>query len=134
MRRLVGKTKQNCCCVHQPLSGIELSHVILDELHLFLRVMDVLINNLVQGAHKSIHVNHLVEVFKSCGVTFNVWQKVNADNQGSGLYGFTSLLGTDKKKLLKKLPEKLDGLISDHESTVNVIWQKFSIVYGIVTC
>jgi hypothetical protein len=70
--------------------------------------MDVLIGNLVQGAidwdkkdnwkkkksgHQSIHVNHLVEVIRSCGVTFNIWEKVNADKQGSGLYDFTSLLG-----------------------------------------
>lgn len=149
MHSLAGKTKQNYCCVHKPLLDIELSHVILDELHLLLRVMDILIGNLVQGAidwdkkdnwkkkkseHQSIHVNHLVEVIKSCGVTFNVWEKVNADKQGSGLYDFTSLLGTDKKKLLKELPEKLDGLIPDHESTVKLIWQKFSTVYAIVTC
>jgi hypothetical protein len=111
--------------------------------------MDVLIGNLVQGAldwdkkdnwkkkkseHQSIHVNHLVKVIRSCGVTFNIWEEVNADKQGSGLYDFTSLLGTDKKKLLKELPEKLDGVIPDYESEVKLIWQKFSTVYAIVTC
>jgi hypothetical protein len=149
MHRLAGKTKQNFCCVHKPLLDIELSHVILDELHLLLRVMDVLIGNLVQGAidwdkkdnwkkkkseHQSIHVNHLIEVIRSCGVTFNIWEKMNADKHGSGLYDFTSLLGTDKKKLLKELPEKLDGVIPDYENEVKLIWQKFSTVYAIVTC
>lgn len=36
-------------CEHEPLLKIELDHVVLDELHLLLRIMDVLINNLVRG-------------------------------------------------------------------------------------
>ena len=44
------KGKQNCCCEHTPLVTIELDHVILDELHLLLRILDVLIENLIQDA------------------------------------------------------------------------------------
>ena len=32
---------------HEPLLNIDLDHVVLDELHLLSRIMDVLINNLV---------------------------------------------------------------------------------------
>jgi hypothetical protein len=146
---LAGK-KKNYCCVHAPILNIELSHVVIDELHLLLRIMDVLIGNLVQEAlqwdkrdnwgekaseQNSVHVNHLIDVIRSCGVSFDIWEKTNADKKGSGLYDFTSLLGSDKKKLLKKLPEKLDGVIPPLcESTVKTLWEKFSIVYSIVTC
>ena len=40
---LSGKTTKNYCCVHPPLLDIPLDHIIIDELHLLLRVMDVLI-------------------------------------------------------------------------------------------
>jgi hypothetical protein len=105
--------------------------------------MEVLIGNLVQGAidwdkkdnwkkkkseHQSIHVNHLVEVIRSCGVTFNIWEKVNVDKQGSGLYDFSSRKG---------LPEKLHGVIPDYDSSSRLrklIWQKCSTVYAIGNC
>jgi hypothetical protein len=80
---LAGK-KKNYCCVHAPILNIELSHVVIDELHLLLRIMDVLIGNLVQEAlqwdkrdnwgekaseQNSVHVNHLIDVIRSCGVS-----------------------------------------------------------------
>ncbi|CAB4038959.1 Hypothetical predicted protein, partial [Paramuricea clavata] len=39
-------SKESYCSVRKPLLNIELDHVIPDELHLLLRIMDVLINNL----------------------------------------------------------------------------------------
>ena len=50
MSQLAGKKTKNFCCVNPPLLDIDLEHVNLDELHLLLRVMDVLINNLVVEA------------------------------------------------------------------------------------
>ena len=47
------------------------------------------------------HQDDLLKVIRSCGVTFNIWEKQNADGKGSGLYDFTSLMGSDKKLLLK---------------------------------
>ena len=35
-------------CDHKPLINIDLDHVVLDELHLLVRVMDVLLNNTIQ--------------------------------------------------------------------------------------
>lgn len=35
--------KEKYCCEHKPLVKIELDHVILDKLHLLLRILDVLI-------------------------------------------------------------------------------------------
>ena len=144
------KTKQKYCCVNPPILNIELDHVILDELHLLLRIMDILIENLVHEAlrwdeednwkkrkceQKTIHLDHLKDIIRSCGVSFDIWEKTNADAKGSGQYDFTSLLGPDKKKLLKELPHKFEGVIQPAaENEVENLWVKFSIIYSIVTC
>ena len=61
--------------------------------------------------------------------------KTNADGKGSGQYDFTSLLGSDKKKLLNELPTKLNGIIQpDTVEVVKPIWEKFGEIYSTVTC
>ena len=58
----------------------------------------------------------------------------NADGKGSGQYDFTSLLGSDKKKLLATLPQKL--VTCTHEDTCQTviqIWEDFHELYTIVT-
>ena len=70
-----------------------------------------------------------------CGVSFDIWEKPNADAKGSGQYVFASLLGPEKKKLLKELPDKFEGVIRPAaESEVENLWVKFSIIYFTVTC
>ena len=84
---------------------------------------------------KTIHLDHLKDIIRSCGVSFDIWEKTNADAKGSGQYDFTSLLGPDKKKLLKELPHKIEGVIQPAtENEVENLWVKFSIIYSIVTC
>lgn len=62
-----------------------------------------------------------------------VWEKLNADGRGSGVYDFTSLMGTDKKILLEKLPSKLYTVTSPETSaTVIKIWQVLNIQYVIL--
>ena len=46
----IKNAKEKYRCEHKPLINMELDHVILDELHLSLRILDVLIENLVQDA------------------------------------------------------------------------------------
>ena len=73
------------CCIYPPLLDIEMDHVVPDELHLLLRIMDVLIENLIMDAvywdekdnlgkrncdKEENHLNLLVETIKSCGVSF----------------------------------------------------------------
>jgi hypothetical protein len=41
-------TADKFSCGNEPLIKIDLDHVVLDELHLLLRVMDVLLNNIIQ--------------------------------------------------------------------------------------
>jgi len=142
-------TQDKYSCEHEPLLKIELDHVVLDELHLLLRITDVLINNLVKEAvewdkkdscnkrkadQKDSHIKMLQSTIRSCGVSFDIWEKTNADGKGSGQYDFTSLLGSDKKKLLSDLPEKLDTCVhKDTSQTVIQIWKDFHELYNIIT-
>lgn len=48
-------------------------------------------------AQKNFHLNELQKTVRSCGISFEIWDKTNADGKGSGQYDFTSLLGSDKK-------------------------------------
>lgn len=115
------RSKRNFCCINPPLLNIPLNHVILDELHLFLRITDVLTRNVRDEmiewddeeshkrkvANRSVIGQHLqtaVEAINKCGVTFRVWEKKNADGKGSGTYDWTSLMGNEKKILLKTFP------------------------------
>lgn len=85
---------------------------------------DILLNNLVTGAIRADakeninkppkqrtckHIEALLGAVRSCGVSFSIWEKKNADGKGSGTYESTSLMGSDKKLLLKLLPQKLQA-------------------------
>ena len=43
-------TKPNYGCIKMPLTTLDLDHVIPDELHMLLRITDVLIQNLINAA------------------------------------------------------------------------------------
>ncbi|XP_028394380.1 uncharacterized protein LOC114518556 [Dendronephthya gigantea] len=140
-----------CCLKHEyscerpPLLNIPVENIILDELHLMLRITDKLLDNLVKEAlqrdykenrnkaprdRQSLNLQNLVDTIRSCGVSFSVWEKLDADGRGSGVYDFTSLMGTDRKILLEKLPMKLDGVIGNSTSSVVIkIWKDFNHLY-----
>jgi len=72
----------------------------------------------------------IILYFRSCGVSFSVWEKKNADGKPSGSYDWTSLMGTEKKILLQKLPDKLAQCLKP--STCDVIiklWKDFFALY-----
>ena len=115
---------ENYCCVHDLLLNIPLDHIILDELHLLLRISDILIDNIVQDAMQwydketwslarkkytwtSSFRQSIAVVFHSYS-----WRNAdgNADGKGSGTGEWTSLMGYDRKTLLKNLPRKLEPL------------------------
>ena len=109
--------------INQSLFNIELDHVILDELHLMMRVTDRLTENLIsevmerdsqadiskgRGEKKGVYLDTLVNTIKAIGISFSNWEKKNADGKGSGSYDWTSLIGSDKKKLMDLLPAQLE--------------------------
>ena len=142
-------TQDKFSCDHKPLSNIDLDHVVLDELHLLLRVMDVLLNNIIQeviswdqkenfnkkkSERSNTHLTTLQEAIRSCGVSFDIWEKKNEDGRGSGQYDFTSLLGADKKKLLAALPDKFANcLMPGTCEVVSKIWKDFNDIYKMIT-
>lgn len=113
--------KREYCCVNQPLFNIQLDHVVLDELHLLLCITDVLLSNLLddamerdekedtlkaRGAEKGVHLKSIIASINGCGVTFRVWEE--QDNcKGMTTINWTSLMGSEKKLLLYRLPDKI---------------------------
>lgn len=70
------------------------------------------------------HTDSLLDAIRSLGISFNIWEKKDANGKGSGTYDFTSLMGSDKKSLLEKLPSKLgEILMPDTSSTVVQLWE-----------
>jgi len=146
--------KSNFGCSRPPLLEIDLDHIIPDELHLLLRVTDRLLKNLVlevceRDALKEFSKTQektqdkseagqfekkLVKAINDCGVSFSIWRQKNADGSLSDIRDFTSLLGKDKKTLLRLLPSKLDGIINTRTcSTVKNIWVTFNELYELRT-
>lgn len=70
------------------------------------------------------HQDDLLKAIRSCGLTFDIWEKQDANGKAVCCTIFTSLMGSDKKLLLKTLPDKLDGIIKPETSeTVVQIWK-----------
>ena len=101
-------------CRYEPLLHIELDHVVPDELHLLLRIMDILIRNAINSAigcdnHttrgrgsddtlKGPMLTKFQKAVNDCGVKFTITKK-------EGKLEWSSLVGPDKLKFLNKLPE-----------------------------
>ena len=139
------KSGENYCCCHKPLLTIPLDKIILDELHLMLRITDILLDNLIEDAmqwddkesnssakkraniEKSEHMKRLVEAINNCGVSFSIWEKRNADGKGSGTWDWTSLMGDDRKKLLRELPKRLANYNCIQKNTCDKVVQLWKV-------
>ena len=107
-------------CKDSPLLNLEPEYIICDELHLLLRVMDHLIQALINTAKaydaseahilglRSIKategemIQKLTKTINDCGIHFYVWEDKKKDE-----LQWPSMMGPSKKKLLKLLPDKL---------------------------
>lgn len=140
------RAAKNYCCCHKPLLNIPLSNIILDELHLMLRITDILLENVIEDAmqwddkesstsakkkslEKSQHVKKRVEAINNCGVSFSIWEKRNADGKGSGTWDWTSLMGDDRKKLLRELPKRLASFNSIQKNTCEKVVQLWKVQF-----
>ena len=125
------KTKERCGEQEPPLFNIDIDHIVLDELHLLLRIEGVLIRNIVfeclrldavlQRSRESPHyINDLQQLIRSCGIGFRVWLVRDPDGKPTSKYDWTTLTGKDTKTLLHKLPPKLATFLpQDISSTVD---------------
>ena len=132
-------SKQKYGVKHAPLLEIEVDHFVPDELHLFMRIMDVLLRNLIDDAFSKDHfakingnatdnVILLVKAIQACGVIFRTWSTKSGDLE------WTSLSGSDLKKVLTNLPDKLLFCIHDDTTeSVKQLWKDFVVIYAKIT-
>lgn len=80
-----------------------------------------------RGEPKGVHLQSLTELITSCGVTFTIWGKKDGEGKGIGKMDWTSLMGDEKKKVLKNLPAKLEqskeAIHCNTKPTVVKIWK-----------
>jgi hypothetical protein len=101
-----------------------LDRIVLDELHLLLRIGDVLLRNLIlevdsighrrreHNGEESNGIRELEEAVRACGVSFQIRQ--NREPTGKpipGSYDFTALSGKFKLQVMRKLPAKFDTIL-----------------------
>ena len=119
--------------------------MIPDELHLLLRITDRLLQNVIdevlerdaiadfqktRGQPKGVYIAKLIKSINDLGILFSIWNKKNADGSDSQIKDFTSLLGSQKKKLLHSFASKMDDfLYPETISTVKKIWTDFGALY-----
>jgi len=140
-----------------PLLNIPLDHVLPDELHLLLRVTDVLIEALITTAiacdrrkHQQEQestprrhckafqildgemLNKLVKAMNDCHVQFKLW----LDKGDTQKLHWTSLMGPDKLELLKKLPNKLNSNCQpeDMVNDIKELWEVLHVTFYCVIC
>ncbi|XP_065920007.1 uncharacterized protein [Dysidea avara] len=109
-------------CKHLPLVHIETDHIIPDELHLLLRITDILLKNFIATAvahdkrlmktrwklKQGPMVRSVILNIRRCGIPFDIWMKKNDDESSDkSNYSYTSLVGYRKKNLLKFFPSKI---------------------------
>ena len=129
-----GNSRESYSVKYCPLLPIDLDHVVPDELHWFLRVMDVQLENVVlQAVQLDVKVNEkqadplqgamlqkLVESIQACGVPFQIWRK----DSGSSALDWTSLGGAGMRKVLSKLPAYFkDILPQDCSECITQLWK-----------
>ena len=88
----------------------------------------------LRGAQRGINRNKLIETIRSSGVSFDVWEKRDADGNSSNQHDWTSVLGSDKKHLLAEPPLKMRAAL--HPVTVEWIidiWKGFESIYMDIT-
>jgi hypothetical protein len=83
---------------------------------------------MVANKEKPHHIVELVECFQKCGVgSFAIWEDKDSNKQK-----WTSMSGNDKMKVLQRLPDMLNGILSpDTETTVIQIWKTFYDIYDV---
>ncbi|KAL5488880.1 hypothetical protein EMCRGX_G017893 [Ephydatia muelleri] len=115
--------------VNRPLTAIPVDHMMIDELHLFLRIFDVMLRNLIKMSEP--HTQQLVAYIRSCGVSFNIWESESSD----GKVEWTSLTGEAKKKVLKLLPSKMKDIPLPNAFLDDVVqlWKDFEVLYNLLS-
>ena len=110
-------------CINLPLLEIEPQQCVPDELHMLLRISDVLFRSFfghmialdkkskTQRNIESFLLQRSVKLVRGLGISFNVWLCDN--NKSNTVFEFTALNRNARLKVLKGLPQHFDELLSD---------------------
>ena len=119
---------------HAPLLPIDLDHVVAHELHLFLRIMDIVLGNIItQVVEMDVRTNRknsdplqglnlqkLIKALQMCGVPFQMWKKRDDPSK----LDWTSLGGAEKRKILSLLPAHFPAsLPSECSQSIAQLWK-----------
>ena len=119
---------------NKPIFAIEPDSVVIDELHLFMRIFDILMRNLIyelinrdrhsrRSSTDTPFIKTLEATISESGVTFRVWEKRDASGKPSGIYDWTSLKGSDMKKVLQSLSPHFSSLLrAEIQEIMAKIW------------
>lgn len=124
---------------YPPLIEIDPCKIVPDELHLLLRVSDILLTNIIddcrqQDAKLEVmkkepeKLKTLISKINECGVVFQTWSNKAGDLE------WTSLTGTDYKLLHSRLPDKLLFVINNdtHDDVVYLL-REFHSIHEFIT-
>ena len=118
-------------CIRAPLIEIEPRNCVPDELHLFLRISDVLLrtffselirmdkkNNVTLSSEGSL-LQKSVKKIRSFGINFSVWliSEGSQISNSRSSFEFTAINRYERLKVLKRLPQSFDELISSEIAT-----------------
>ena len=91
IREMSTKSKDNYCCDRKPLFSFELDHIVVDELHLMLRVTDILTENIIaecldrdkeDDLDRGCIGENLSKLSYNAGLkSFDVWEQRNDDGK-----------------------------------------------------
>ena len=128
---------KHLCSHHLPLLNLEPTQVVLDELHLLLRIGDVLIRNVILYADQLDHcrrerssqrgsnyIRTLELHIRGCGVSFrirNVEDEIGRPVPGK--FEWTALDRKQKLCVLIGLPQKFTSIFSEDVSQVGKLWE-----------
>ncbi|XP_066918734.1 uncharacterized protein [Clytia hemisphaerica] len=134
-RTINAKWSKQPGCKDDPIfSDVPIDHYCVDELHLLLRVTDRLEDGMF---HTIIDIDEkngnndmqskLVSAMKSIGITLKFWRDKKNKLE------WTSLMGSDKKRMLKKLPAHFgEFLPSQDVASTQKLWKDFEELYTIM--
>lgn len=131
-----GSAKKHFGSKFAPLLDIEPCNIIPDELHLLLRIGDVLLRNIIDDVKRlddlnklnkqnSKNVDELVQTIRRCGVSFNIWIQKGSN----GELDWTSLTGSDYKTLLINCPRNCFLIHHDTHDKIVKLWNDFYSLY-----
>ncbi|CAC5380026.1 unnamed protein product [Mytilus coruscus] len=115
-----------------------------------MRIGDVLLRNLIENAinmdqkenlgkrtKSSKRVDQVVELIRSCGISFSIWENKVKDGRGDSIKNldWTSPTRTEFKKILHLLPEKLrvsECVPENARDSLSKLWADFYALYSVI--